>query len=206
MPTVDSAVDRPSFSDAPNPGRLEKARQPRTVGQSSAGNAEMRLPLFQARGHQTGHGQAIDIGCAGLPAQTFILRSSKPVVSPASGPRIFSAKVHRFRGETRAASVSSETTSPNRNAESKRSASSVSRTSRFHRSQSSHQSQSSHGPRPFPPTPYHQTLRQLRLFALSRTASQTRCVSKASRKVGPASWPVAKPCRKSATWWTKLCS
>ena len=38
------------------------------------------------------------------------------------------------------------------------------------------------------------------------TASQIYCVSRASRKVGLASLPLSIPWRKSATWWTKLCS
>jgi hypothetical protein len=40
---------------------------------------------------------------------------------------------------------------------------------------------------------------QAPLFALASTASQTCCVSKASRKVGPAGLPVESPSRKSAT-------
>jgi hypothetical protein len=52
---------------------------------------------------------------------------------------------------------------------------------------------------PLPREGLSQTLCQLRLRALCRTASQTRCVSKASRNVGPTGVPAANPCRKSAT-------
>jgi hypothetical protein len=43
-------------------------------------------------------------------------------------------------------------------------------------------------------------------FADSNTASHTCCVRSASRKSGMAALPLATPSRKSATWWTKLCS
>ena len=45
-----------------------------------------------------------------------------------------------------------------------------------------------------------QTCFQFRSAALLRTASQTRCVSCASRKFGCASSPVWRACKKSATW------
>jgi hypothetical protein len=51
--------------------------------------------------------------------------------------------------------------------------------------------------------PLYPTFVHAPLFALSSTASQIFCVSSASRKVGPAGLPVARPSRKSATWWTK---
>src|SRR4051812_39937090 len=50
------------------------------------------------------------------------------------------------------------------------------------------------------------TLSHCPVFADESTASQTRWVSSASRNVGPAGFPSAKPCRKSATWCTKVCS
>src|SRR5881396_3483247 len=52
----------------------------------------------------------------------------------------------------------------------------------------------------------HSTFSHLANLADFRTASQTYCVSSASRKVGLAGLPLATPSRKSATWCTKLCS
>ena len=42
--------------------------------------------------------------------------------------------------------------------------------------------------------------------AESSTASQTACVARASRKVGPAGVPVSSPLRKSAKALVKVCS
>ena len=42
--------------------------------------------------------------------------------------------------------------------------------------------------------------------AESSTASQTSWVSSASRKVGEVGLPAARFVRKSATWWTNVCS
>jgi hypothetical protein len=44
------------------------------------------------------------------------------------------------------------------------------------------------------------------VFADLSTASQTYWVSSASRKVGWVGFRLARPSRKSANWWTKLCS
>ena len=50
------------------------------------------------------------------------------------------------------------------------------------------------------------TVSHLRWSAESSTASQTAWVARASRKVGAVDWPLARLSRKSATWWTKVCS
>src|SRR5262245_7452848 len=47
--------------------------------------------------------------------------------------------------------------------------------------------------------PRYLTFTHCFFFALASTASQTFCVSSASRKVGPAGLPVSRPFRKSAT-------
>ena len=48
--------------------------------------------------------------------------------------------------------------------------------------------------------------RSVREFAESRIASHTYCVSSASRNVGGHGLPLPIASKKSATWFTKLCS
>jgi len=57
-----------------------------------------------------------------------------------------------------------------------------------------------------PERPYVATWTHWPDWADARTASQTRCVSRASRKLGLAGSPVSRPFRKSASAWMNVCS